>query len=238
MIIERLPEVSARLICVSPSHQYPTGTCLPLPRRLALLNWAAKRNALILEDEHDSEFRYDGKMIPALKSLDEQGRVIYSGTFAKVLFPGLAAGYLVLPEDLVEYYARARVLTGEQIPYLLQEALAQFIRDNLLDRHIARMKDVYKERKRALLDALASTFAERASVTSTDAGMHLLVQFDTRMNSQEITAAAASKGIGLISTAPCYFGKAKPREFVLGYGDLSERQLREGVKRLAAVIRK
>jgi GntR family transcriptional regulator/MocR family aminotransferase len=211
---------------------------MPLPRRLALLNWAGKSGALIVEDEHDSEFRYDGTVIPALKSLDEQDRVIYAGTFAKALFPGLAIGYLVLPAGLVDTYARARSLTGEQVPYLLQETLAEFIQSGLFERHIWRMTDVYRGRRMALLEALDSVLGERAIVSGTDTGMHVLVQFITKMTTQEIVSQAAGKGVGLIPTAPCYVSKPRPREFVLGYGDLTEKLVREGVRRLASVIRK
>ncbi len=227
-----------KLLFLTPSHQFPTGSVLPLPRRLELLAWAQKTGTLIVEDEHDSEFRYDGRLIPALKSLDDRGQVIYVGTFAKVLFPGIATGYMVLPPALCEMYGRARLLTGEQVQALIQLSLATFIQEGLLERHIGRMLDLYTNRRQALLRALKKQFGRRATVLGVDAGMHVMMRLQSSLSAKEIVSRAAANGVGLIDTAPYYVGEQSDEcEFILGYGGLDEKLIREGVRRLAEIVK-
>ncbi|MCI0353030.1 MAG: PLP-dependent aminotransferase family protein, partial [Acidobacteriales bacterium] len=143
LIVENLsksPARNAKLIYLTPSHQFPTGAVMPLARRLALLSWAHKSGGMILEDDYDSEFRYTGKSIPALQGLDEGESVVYVGTFTKVLYPSLSVAYMVVPPSLVNIYAQARLLASDQVPLPLQDALAEFIEEGHLDRHIKRMR--------------------------------------------------------------------------------------------------
>lgn len=228
----------AKLVYLTPSHQFPTGAVMPLQRRLSLLSWAAKNGAIILEDDYDSEYRYNGKSIPALKGLDESECVTYAGTFTKTMFPALSLAYLVLPPKLVPVYARARALASDQPPLPLQDAMAEFIEEGHLDRHIKRMRALYEERRAALVNSLNKHFGERAVIRGDNAGLHLLVQLKTKMSDIEITQRAAKAGVGIISTAEYYSGKGPSGEFILGYGNLTERKIEEGVKRLAKALAK
>jgi GntR family transcriptional regulator/MocR family aminotransferase len=138
---------AARLVYVTPSHQYPFGVTMSLPRRLALLKWASQAGAWVIEDDYDSEYRYAGRPLAALQGLDSEGRVIYLGTFSKVLFPALRLGYMVVPPDLVDAFMAARALSDRHCPVLDQAALADFIGDGHFARHIRRMRALYAERQ-------------------------------------------------------------------------------------------
>jgi GntR family transcriptional regulator/MocR family aminotransferase len=164
----------ARLALVTPSHQAPLGMALSLPRRLALLAWAAQHGGWIVEDDYDSEFRYVGRPLPALKSLDSQGRVLYAGTFSKVLFPGLASGYLVVPAALVDAFTHAAQLTGSAPSPLVQGTIAAFLEEGHFTRHIRNMRSAYAERRAALARALERHASDHMRVELKEGGMHLV----------------------------------------------------------------
>lgn len=235
--LAELAEVNPKLACVAASHQYPTGALLPLPRRLELLEWARQTGALIVEDEHDSEYRYDGHKIPALKSLDEHDNVIYIGTFTRILFPGLSAGYMIVPENMASLFSRVKSLVSEQPASFLQCALADFIEQRSLERHIWRMHDVYAARRDALLRSLKRYFGKRATIFGEEGGLHVMVRFETKLTTKEIIDKARKQGMDLIATEECYFTRPQKAEFVLGYGNLSETEIREGIRRLAEIIK-
>ncbi|MDQ3316832.1 MAG: PLP-dependent aminotransferase family protein [Actinomycetota bacterium] len=142
----------ARLACVTPSHQYPLGVTMSLARRLELLRWAGRASAWVLEDDYDSEYRYSGRPLEALQGLDTEGRVIYVGTFSKVLFPSLRLGYLVVPPDLVDAFTAARELSDRQAPALDQAVLARFMAGGHFARHVRRMRSLYAERQAILVE--------------------------------------------------------------------------------------
>ena len=158
---------------VSPSHQYPVGATMSLARRLALLAWARDAGAWILEDDYDSEFRYAGRPLAALQGLDADGRVIYLGTFSKVMFPSLRIGYMVLPPDIVDAFVTARAVSDRHSPAIEQAALAEFISEGLLERHIRRMRMLYADRQAALLDAARRHLGDAIDLRPAHAGMHL-----------------------------------------------------------------
>jgi GntR family transcriptional regulator/MocR family aminotransferase len=225
-----------RLVYTTPTHQFPTGALLSLSRRLELLSWASKMGTLIVEDEHDSEFSY-GKPAPALKALDKNDLVVFIGTFAKVLFPSLAIAYMVIPECLVDVYAKARELSSDQVPLIVQATLREFMHSGLLSRHIRRMRTIYGLRRTALLQAFNQHFAGRVKVQGFESGLHMLARFDTTLSSREIVERAREAGIGLIAMSDYYYGPAPEGEFVMGYADLSERKIDEGVEKLSRIIR-
>jgi GntR family transcriptional regulator / MocR family aminotransferase len=228
LVVSALP-ASARLVYITPSHQFPLGVSMSLARRLELMAWARAHRAVVVEDDYDSEYRYSGAPLPALQGLDGDGATVYLGTFSNVMFPGLRLGYLVLPAALVEPFQRAKWLADRHTAHLDQAALADFIREGHLERHIRRMRRVYKRRREAFLDALARTFGDRAAALGDASGMHLVVRFD----SGAIAARAARAGVHLVSTRAYYAGDAPPHEFMVRFTGLSERGLREAVKRLA-----
>jgi GntR family transcriptional regulator/MocR family aminotransferase len=164
----------ARLVYVSPSHQYPLGVTMSLSRRLALLDWARRADAWVVEDDYDSEFRYAGRPLAALQGLDRDGRVIYLGTFSKTLFPSLRLGYLVVPEDLVDSFMAARIVMDRQPSTLTQAVVANFIEEGHFLRHVRRMRTLYSERQEALLRAARRELDGVLDVRPCETGLHLM----------------------------------------------------------------
>lgn len=239
IVVERLaalPPQLVKLVYVTPSHQFPTGVVLPLARRLELLQWAETNGAVIIEDDYDSEFRYDSRPIPALQGLTENANVLYVGTFSKVLFPSLRIGYLVVPTSLTHVFARARWIADRQTPTLEQLALTDFIREGHLDRHLRRMRTLYDKRRQVLVRALRHHFGEGVSILGENTGMHLMVRWQTKLPAEELVRRAAEAGVGIVSAALYYLDCAPQDEFVLGYAGLSERRIQEGVRRLARIL--
>ncbi|PAX54099.1 MocR-like pyridoxine biosynthesis transcription factor PdxR [Brunnivagina elsteri] len=165
-----------RLVYVTPSHQFPTGVTLSLPRRLELLNWAKQYGSIIIEDDYDSEYRYGDRPIPALQGLDNSNSVLYIGTFSKVLFPSLRIGYLVLPQNLVPIFACAKWLSDRHLPILEQQVLAEFITEGHLERHIRKMRSHYDCCRQVLVKALKSHFGESVEILGEKAGLHIMVR--------------------------------------------------------------
>jgi GntR family transcriptional regulator/MocR family aminotransferase len=225
-----------KLVYVTPSHQFPTGAVLSLPRRLELLAWAQKTGTMIIEDDYDSEYRYGERPIPALQGLDQSGSVIYVGTFSKVLFPALRLGYLVLPEDIVNVFARGKWLADRQCSLLEQYALTDFITEGHLERHIRRMRSLYDQRRQTLVQSLFSHFGNRVKILGENAGMHLMVKIDTNFSDDEIVQRAAVAGVGIGAAYPQYLKDSPGSEFILGYAELNQQQIQEGVKRLAQTV--
>jgi len=228
LLVSAIPS-SVRLAHVTPSHQYPSGVSMSLARRLELLAWARARRAVVIENDYDSEFRYGGAPLPSLQGLGDASRVVYVGTFSLAMFPGLRIGYLVLPPSLVEPFLRAKWSADRHTAQLEQAALADFIREGHLERHIRRMRRVYKRRREALLGALARHFGGRATVVGDAAGLHVVVRFD----GPDMAARAARCGVGLVSTRSCYAEAAPANEFILRFSGVGERALTEAVRRLA-----
>jgi len=229
---------SARLAYVTPSHQFPTGVVLPIARRLELLDWASRVGAFVIEDDYDSEYRYDGPPLQALAGLDREGRVIYVGTFSKILFPALRLAYLVLPESLVEPVVAAKALEDTGTAALEQLVLADFIRTGHFDRHLRRTNASNAARRNALVAALRKEFGERAEVCGANAGLHILVWLKGKHGRMiaDVHHKAEMAGVGLY-TVDSFYTKPPPRTgVVLGYAPLREREVREGIQRLAAAL--
>jgi GntR family transcriptional regulator/MocR family aminotransferase len=233
----RLP-LRARLACVSPCHQFPTGVIMSMERRLALLDWAARTGAWVVEDDYISEFRYEGRPLEALQSLDRGGRVIYVGTFSKTLFPALRLAYLVLPRALVRPFLAAKWAADRFSATLAQAALAEFIASGHFERYLRRASGRNAARRRALIEALQQHFGERMEVAGEDAGVHLLVWLNGTVprDVDALIAKAATAGVGLYSIAPYYTRPLRRPGLLFGYASLSEADIRAGVRKLAAVM--
>jgi GntR family transcriptional regulator / MocR family aminotransferase len=239
LIISRLPDVVGmriKLVYVTPSHQYPTGTVMPLSRRLELLSWAAQHEVVVLEDDYNSEYRYEGRPLPALQGIDKTGSVFYTGTFSKVLFPAIRIGYLVVPERFVELLTAAKVLSDRQSSMLEQHVLTDFINEGHLERHVRKMRMIYERRRSVLLNALKLFFAEKVDVIGQNAGMHVLVRFHLDMTDEQIRQRAAGHGVGIVSSRFTYVEGYVPGEFLLGYADMPEDDIREGIIRLSRAL--
>lgn len=235
--IEKLPAKGARFVYVTPSHQFPTGVVLPLARRLELLRWAAATGTLIVEDDYDSEFRFGARPVPALQGLDEAGCVAYIGTFSKTMFPSLRIGYVVLPRPLVQAVERAKWTLDRHTSLLDQHALAAFLTTGLHERHLRRMRKMYAGRRTELLNAIQAEFGSRVEVLGDPAGLHLMIRMKTPLTDAEVVARATSHGVGIISASIYYAGKSPGGEFVLGYGQVPEKDIRTGIARLARAVR-
>jgi GntR family transcriptional regulator / MocR family aminotransferase len=235
----RGPGKAGRLIYVTPSHQFPTGGILPLARRLELLAWAERAKAFIFEDDYDSEYRYTGRPVEALQGLDRQGRVIYAGTFSKLLFPGLRLGYLVLPESLIRPFGLAKALADTGCATLEQLVLADFIRDGHFERHLRRSRARNAARRAATIEAVGRYLGDRVEVAGANAGLHVLLWLREVDASQigVLRKKAAAVGVGVYSPAPYYLTPPRQAGLLLGYTSLTEDQIREGIQRLASVLR-
>ena len=232
---------SARLVHLTPSHQFPTGAVMPLSRRLALLEWAARREVFLLEDDYDSEYRYGGRPVGAVKALDRHGRALYLGTFSKTLFPALRLGFLVLPPALVEAFRAAKWLADRHSPTLEQLALAEFLSAGHFDRHLRRMRRRHAARRTALLDALESRLADVAEVVGTGGGIHMLVRLRRRLSPRrlrELVERAAAADVGVHTDERCHLTSPRRPGLLLGFGRLEEDEIREGIRRLAVVLRR
>ena len=225
-------EERLKLLYVTPSHQYPTGVVLSLPRRLELLSWAARSGTIIVEDDYDSEYRYSGRPIPALAGIDHGGSVVYIGTFSKVLVPALRLGYLVVPHDLIDVFSRAKWLIDRHSSLLQQQVLADFILEGHLERHIRKMRSVYEERRKLVIEMLQGLFEERVTIYGENAGINVLARFASGLSDREIVERARALGVGITSTRQLYLGDAPAGEFLLNYGGMAEKQLVEGLSRL------
>ena len=218
-----------RLVYVTPSHQFPTGISMSLSRRLELLEWARSRGAVIVEDDYDSEYRYSGPPLPALQGLTGEVPVIYIGTFSNVMFTALRIGYVVVPRELIAAFSDAKWATDRYTPLLEQAALADFIREGHLERHIRRMRRLYRRRRDVLIDALRRHFGDQAVVRGDAAGMHTLVRFAAR----DIAARADRNRVRLPSADHYYLSGRSPNEFIISFSATGERALAEAVKRVA-----
>ena len=235
---EGLP--AARLAYVTPSHQYPLGSVLSAARRRALLDWAAKAGAVIVEDDYDGEYRHGVAPIPPLQAFAPD-RVIYLGTVSKTLSPTLRLGYLVVPRDLAPVFAEAKRLTDRHTPLLEQEALAEFLSSGGYERHIRSIRRRNAERRAALLQALAEECGPRLSVTGADTGLHVVAWLNGVPAEREaaVVEAAREAGIGLYPIGPLYVsGTERPAEagFVIGYAAHDVEVIRRGVAGLARVF--
>jgi GntR family transcriptional regulator/MocR family aminotransferase len=232
----RAVAAKARMACVSPSHQYPLGVTMSLSRRLALLDWASSADAFVLEDDYDSEYRYAGKPLAALQGLDADGRVIYVGTMSKVMFPGLRLGYMVVPGHLVDAFRAVRRLADTHPPMSIQPALAEFIEAGHLSAHIRRMRALYAERQRLLLDACAGTLAAFLEVAPDEAGMHLVAFLRGDLDDRAVTAAARTLGVEAPALSAYYQTQARRRGLLLGYAGVPGREIASAAGKLREAL--
>ena len=231
-------EADARLACVTPSHQYPLGVTMSLSRRLALLDWAGRRDAWVVEDDYDSEYRYGGRPLEALQGLDTGGRVIYAGTFSKVLFPSLRLGYLVVPPDLVESFTAARELADRHSPLIEQAVLARFMSEGHFARHTRRMRKLYAGRQAALVEAANHHLRDLLDVRPAEAGLHLVGRLPESVDDRGASRYARAAGV---EAPPLSLYGVQPRArrgLLLGYAAVAEPEIQSGVRGLAKALEK
>ena len=227
----------ARLVYTSPSHQLPLGVTMSLARRLALLDWATRAGAWVLEDDYDSEYRYGGRPLAAMQGIDATGRVIYVGTFSKTMFPALRVGYLVVPPPLVEPFSIAMRHTGHSAPVAVQAALADFITEGHFASHVRRMRVLYAARQARLLRGARRHLHGLTEILPAEAGMHVLATLPDGADDVALAARAARAGIVVRPLSVHYLARAARGGLLLGYAGVPEREIDRGIEQLAQVLR-
>jgi GntR family transcriptional regulator/MocR family aminotransferase len=236
VLVPRVPRPGVRLIYVTPAHQFPVGVSMSLARRLALLDWAQRSDALIFEDDYDSEFRYAGPPVPALQGLDRDGLVLFAGSFSKVLFPSIRLGYLVLPSDLVERAAAMKSVANRFAPLLEQAVLSDFITEGHFGRHVRRMRQVYAERLAVLLESARQSLAGLLEISEVDAGLQTTGWLGKEINGAAAMAAAARRRVDVMSLSR-YSRTPLAREgLVVGFAAVDVHEIRRGVRDLAIAL--
>jgi GntR family transcriptional regulator/MocR family aminotransferase len=229
-----------RMIAVAPSHQYPLGTVMSLERRLELISFATEVDSWIIEDDYDNEFRYAGRPLSALHSLDGGSRVIYVGTFSKVLFPALRLGFLVVPARIAERFALARAALDLQPPILPQPILDAFIREGYFASHVRRMRTTYHQRQLGLVDAIERHLSHILTVRPDSAGMHLLGHLTPeaiqRFTDREASRRVAAHRVIAPPLSDFYADYRPGTALVLGYAAVPERAILQAVQRMAQAL--
>jgi GntR family transcriptional regulator / MocR family aminotransferase len=228
---------TARAAYVTPSHQYPLGATMSAARRMQLQRWAARAEGWIIEDDYDSEYRFGGKPIAALQGLDPDDRVIYVGTFSKVLFPALRLGYVVLPEDLVAPFAVARDAADIFSPTFYQAVLADFIADGHFARHIRRSRALYRERRAVAIDALSAELGDVLEIVGSDAGMHIVALIPPGLSDTAVCRQAARHSVAALPLSNCALRPLARGGLILGFGGTTPPQIRAAARRLALAMK-
>ena len=240
--VDQLPRHRVKLVYVTPSHQFPTGVTMSLDRRLKLLEWAARTGAYILEVDYDSDFRYEGPVLPSLQSLDRNGCVIYLNSFSRSLGPGLRLGYMILPDNLIHAATTLKGLIDNGCPWLEQATLAQFIRNGSLASQLKRVRQTSLRRRDAVIAAIAKHFGE-AHMSGAEGGTHMLWRLPEALGkAMDLQRRARAIGVGLhpLEEGAVLHHHAFPdsdRNVVMGYTHLTEAQIADGLARIAGALR-
>lgn len=226
----------ARAAYITPSHQYPLGMTMSAARRMQILQWANNNGSWIIEDDYDSEYRYGSRPVTSVQGLDSAGRVIYIGTFSKVLFPSLRVGYVVVPKDLIRVFSAVRDAADLFSASLYQAVLADFIRQGHFGRHIRRMRMLYMERRDILVNALHAHVGSSLEVINSEAGMHLVGFLSLGLRDEAVSREAAMRGVQTLPLSECYIGQAHKSGLILGFGGTDRKEIQDGVRSLAAAL--
>jgi len=237
MVVDEIPEGrnAPLLAYTTPSHQYPLGARLSIARRLALLDWAEQCDSLIVEDDYDSEFRFDAPPLPALAGLDQAGRVVYVGTFSKILSPALRVGYVVASPRLRERIVHLKRLSDYHTPWPVQRALASFMEAGDLERHIRKARRHYAEKRRVVTEEFQRV-SQVATLRGLEAGLHVFVELDRCVDAADVVRMARKRGVGLESVDEHYQGTERLNGLLLGYGGLEMGDLLRGTRILVDSI--
>lgn len=226
----------AKMVYITPSHQYPTGATMSLARRLQLLEWARKSGAWIVEDDYNSEFRYAGRPLASLQNLDTTERVIYVGTFSKTIFPALRLGCLIVPRNLIEIFAAARNLCDTHSPIFEQAILAQFIAEGHFARHLRRMRTLYEKRQNALVEEAEKHLKGLLKISKADSGMHLIGWLSEEFDEIKVAEKAFENGLNLMPLAAYCVETKLPAGVILGYTGFDEERIGEGIVKLKKIL--
>lgn len=235
MIPNKLEESKANVICVTPSHQFPTGYIMPISRRIKLLNWAnEKEDRYIIEDDYDSEFKYSGKPIPSFQGLDSSGKVIYIGSFSKSLTPAIRISYMVLPEPLLKIYNNKLNFYICPAPTFEQKTLHRFINDGYFERHLNKMRNIYKKKRETLVSAI-NHLLPNTEILGANAGLHLILKVKNEMSEKELVLSAKKHGVKVHGISQFYLDKTIPNTeplILLGYATIYEDEIFKAIAKL------
>jgi GntR family transcriptional regulator/MocR family aminotransferase len=231
--IRTLP--SPRAIFASTSRQYPLGATLSFERRKALLEFAAHSGSWIVEDDYDHEFRYSGSALPSIHGLDQGGRTIHLGTFSKILLPSLRLGYIVVPPDLAEAFAKARTIVDRHASLIEQMVLSEFLHRGLLVSHVRRMRTLYRSRQKQLADGLCDLFNRKVPFEALETGMHLVLPLTAEADDQALSNLCADQKLVLRPLSPYYLGRQQRKGLLFGFSAFNTNEIAQGLTRLAAL---
>lgn len=226
----------ARLVYITPGHQFPMGITMTLGRRLELLECARRSGALIFEDDYDSEYRYAGRPVPALQGLDRHGIVLFAGSFSKVLFPALRLAYMVVPPDLIERFAASISITTRHAPLLEQAILCDFITEGHFGRHLRRMREIYAERLAVLVESARETLSGLLEIVGIEAGLQTAVWLAEGIDGESVENAAAQRGVEVVSLHRFYRGSPPRQGLQLGFAAVDAPEIRRGARELGIVL--
>ncbi len=231
--LSELNKTEAKVVYLTPAHQFPSGVIMPITRRKELLSWALEEGRYIIEDDHDSEFRYKGLPIPPMKAIDTKDKVIYLGTFSRTIAPAIRIGFMVLPDTLFEVYRKKLAFLACPVPRIEQAVLTAFITGGHYERHINKTRKIYKTRHDALISALKG-FGNKVCIMGENAGMHLVVRFNYRLTEKELMEVAERLGIKVAGLSKHRIGKEDANTYLaallIGYGNISEENIKEGIR--------
>lgn len=229
--MRELEASGANLLYLSPSHQFPTGHIMPISKRNSLLNWAEKKNALIIEDDYDSEFRYAGRPIPALKGLDKGGNVVYLGSFSKIIPPSVRISFMVMPASLLGYYNQKSSLYNQGSSTLEQLTLARFMADGHFDRQVRRLRKLYAEKSILFHESLRDIFGSHATVSASESGLHTVLSINSPFTAHQLVEQALAKGCAVAPMEDCYFQKVfvEQPQIILYFSKIPANELRSAV---------
>jgi len=234
----RLEQMTSRILTVAPSHQFPGGRVMTIQERLDLLQWAKEKGACVIEDDYGGELRYQGRPIAALQGLDPAALVVYVGGFSQILAPDLCIHYMVLPEALLEGFheARRKLMFELSSSRIYQRTLQKFMQQGFFDKHVRKMRNLYRKKNRLLADSLEAEFDGNGRVVNADAGLHLILKVKARATERDMVEAAGKQGIRIAAASPFYWGNVPPpsaeRQFIIGFGGIPSERIRAGVKLL------
>ncbi|HZR55317.1 MAG TPA: PLP-dependent aminotransferase family protein [Terriglobales bacterium] len=231
----KLPKHTS-LVFVTPSHQFPTGAILPLARRLALLEWAKRNNSVIVEDDYDGEFHYEGRPLESLQGLDTDGRIVYVGTFSRTMFPALRIGYLIVPKSLVVAFTAAKWLSDLHSATLEQQSLAEFINIGMYERHLRRLRRRNAVRREVLLHSIHEHLRERVEVTGDGSGAHVVLWPRKRISEDTVVTHAASRNVRIYGISQFFLTQPSRTGLMLGYSRMNEKEIREGMRLLGEIL--
>ena len=230
------PPRRPKAIFVTPSCQHPMGVTMSMEQRLNLVGMADKWNSWILEDDYDSEYRFQGQPIPALQGIASASRVVFVGTFAKILFPAMRLGYMVVPMALRENFTAALSATGQFAPLITQAALADFINEGHLSRHLRRMRRIYAERRRLFIEQFDLHLGKWLKLQRVDSGIQLVALFHKPCDDQKIALRAAKSNVNVSPLSLQYNSRKSPRGLLFGFSAADEKTTRSAMQRLAQIL--